>query len=99
MNHMGLRSWLIIRILRRASKQIHAMGDAPCAGSFDTCRDLGNYLETCAAEWQMGDRDSLERLWIIFAPTSDWDDARGSQPIGNLAFAVLDQLRRSRSIQ
>jgi hypothetical protein len=69
-------------------------GDAPYLGDFDTCRALGEFIEQCAVELEAGDRHSLERLWFIFAPTCDWDDAGGSQDVGNGAFAILDRIGR-----
>ena len=91
---MFLDTWRLIRILRRASKQMAAAGDAPYIGDFETCAALGKFFETCATELQHRDRTHLSRLWFIFAPTCDWDDAGGSQEIGNTAFDILNRIAR-----
>ena len=82
----------IVRVLRRAAREMAAAGDAPYLGDFDTCWHLGEFLDKCASEVQAGNRASLERLWFIFAPTCDWDDAGGSQDIGNRTFAILNRI-------
>ncbi len=91
---MGLRTWRLVRLLRRASREMAAAGDATYIGDFDTCAALGRFLGECATELQAGNRDNLERLWFIFAPTCDWDDAGGSQDIGNRVFAILNRIGR-----
>jgi hypothetical protein len=68
--------------------------DARYIGEFDTCGSLGEFLQTCANELEQGNDERLHRLWYIFAPTCDWDDAGGSQGIGNRAFAILNRIGR-----
>ena len=69
-----------------------AAGNAPYIGEFDTCRSLGEFLDKCANELHDGNDEHLQRLRCIFAPTCDWDDAGGSQDIGNRAFAILGRI-------
>lgn len=91
---MLLDRWRLVRLLRRASKEMNAAGDAPYMGDFDSCRSLGQFLEKCANELANGNDEHLQRLWYIFAPTCDWDDAGGSQEIGNDTFGILNRIGR-----
>jgi hypothetical protein len=69
-------------------------GNAPYIGEFDSCLALGEFLEKCVNELESGNDEHLQHLWYIFAPTCDWDDAGGSQDIGNAAFGILDRIGR-----
>ena len=91
---MWLDRWRLVRLLRRASELMNAAGDAPYIGEFDTCFALGQFLEKCVGELAAGNDEHLQRLWYLFAPTCDWDDAGGSQDIGNAAYGILNRIGR-----
>jgi hypothetical protein len=83
----------LVPILQEAARELLAAGDAPYPGDHDTCAGLGGFILSTATELAAGDDSNLRKLWLVFAPTCDWDDARGSQPVANKVFAMLDGLR------
>ena len=83
----------LVRLLRQASWQLKGHGEKQYLGDFETCQELAEFIEQSAAQLAQGDRRSLNRLWFLFAPTCDWDDAGGSLDIGNKVFALIDRLR------
>ena len=57
-------------------------------------RALGCFISSMPAA-ELADRNdsSLRKLWMVFAPTCDWDDLGGSQAIANQVFEILNGLR------
>ena len=82
----------LVDLLRSACEEMLRYGDATYLGEFSDCRSLGQYLRTAADEIRAGNDEKLQGLWVIFAPTCDWDDAGGSLETGNAAFAILDRM-------
>jgi hypothetical protein len=73
---------------------MNAAGSAPYIGEFDTCLALGQFLDESVNELESGNDEHLQRLWYIFSPTCDWDDAGGSQGVGNAVFGILNRIGR-----
>jgi hypothetical protein len=57
---------------------------------FDKVHDLAAFIEQSAAHLSAGDAAAGHDLLMVFLPTSDWDDAGGSQEIGNRACGLLE---------
>ena len=50
---------------------------------------LANSIEEATARFLQGDDSAAGTLYLIFAPQSDWDDAGGSQELGNQLCSLL----------
>src|SRR5690349_14732961 len=77
-------------LLRRAAIEMQRRGvqDIPFT-DFGTTTDLAAFLASAAARFRRGDTTDGEHLWYSFAPTCIWDDAGGSQNLGNLIFGAV----------
>jgi hypothetical protein len=60
-----------------------------------TTDELAALIEHLAERLDGRDKQVVERLWGIFAPTSVWDDARGDSHIANKLFEKLNELFKS----
>ena len=69
-----------------------AAGEAPYLGQHDTCAGLGRFIMLKTDALSGGDNDAAKDLWLVFAPTSDWDDAGGSRDLANNVFERLGRL-------
>jgi hypothetical protein len=83
----------LVPLLHKAAEEMFAAGEAPYLGDYDTCAGLGRFISLSAAELEIGNYNNLQRLWTAFAPTCDWDDARGSSAVANEIFQLLSNLR------
>jgi hypothetical protein len=84
----------LIRLLGKAAGELQSRSDKHYyAGTFETCGELGDFVKQSADRLAAGEREPLEKLWLIFLPTSDWDDAGGSSDLGNEILSLIDRLR------
>jgi hypothetical protein len=81
--------WLAY-LLRRAAAEMRRRGsqDIPYT-EFRTTRDFAEFLDAAASRFRRGDTSDGETLWNLFAPTCSWDDASGSQSLGNLIYGAV----------
>jgi len=64
--------------LRRAAQEIFSLEEKPFFGIHESVRELVDFLRASADEIERSNLSSLGKLRLVFAPTSDWDDAGGS---------------------
>jgi hypothetical protein len=64
--------------LRRAAQEIFSLEEKPLFGLHESVRELVDFLRASADEIERSNFSSLDKLRLVFAPTSDWDDAGGS---------------------
>ena len=85
-----LRDWWLARLLRQAAAELRRQGsvDIPYT-DFHTTLDFAEFLDVAASRFMRGDTSDGERLWYLFAPTCSWDDAGGSQSMGNLIYGAV----------
>lgn len=67
------------------------LGAVPYLGKFNTCAELGQYIAQLRTGVEENNQQTLQRLWRIFAPTCDWDDADGSPEIADSICELLAQ--------
>jgi hypothetical protein len=58
---------------------------------FSNTQEFANFLETAASRLGQGDESDMRELWMLFAPTCDWDNAGGSPRVGNLIFSAVEK--------
>ena len=77
-----------------AEKCLRALGDKPVWSSCGSGPALGEFVARARGliETNTIDQPTLDELWAIFAPTSDWDDIVGHVGVGQ---AVFDSLERA----
>jgi hypothetical protein len=56
---------------------------------FQTTTEFAVFLDRAALHFRSGDTTDGQKLWNMFAPTCDWDDAGGSQALGNLIYGAV----------
>ena len=79
----------LIDLLKQAAQEMIAKGPLSTLTNYDTCENLGIYLnETVTKLEQKKEIDAFE-LWGIFAPTSVWDDSGGSEELANKIFELI----------
>ena len=85
-----LRDRWLAGLLRRAAAEMRKRGsqDIPFT-EFHTTLDFAEFLDGAASRFSKGDTTDGERLWYLFAPTCSWDDAGGSQKMGNLIYGAV----------
>jgi len=97
----SLKIWFLVKLLRRAAwslKQKESYSYSTLTGDFDNSHRLAEFISAAADQIEKGDFRSGNKLWDIFAPTCEWDDANGAEKLGNWIFALLDpQFRPSRT--
>lgn len=87
----------LIALLAEAAAEMKGLGDRVTLWSkYDTCQDLGEFLEKCVKRLANGNEEDIRELWGIFAPTSDWDDSGGSEALANKIFKLLEILYREK---
>ena len=91
----------LVPLLREAGVRWDALVDQNVWGSDETanglgtfCRDAAEVLERTPSVGSLS-RQQAERLWRIFAPTSEWDDAVGDVELGNKIFELVNSLFRT----
>ena len=85
-----LRDWWLAWLLRRAAAEMRRRGSEDILFTeFHTTLDFAEFLDGAASRFRRGDTTDGERLWYLFAPTCSWDDAGGSQTMGNSIFGAV----------
>ncbi len=91
---------LLISLLAEASIEMKNLGDkATLWSNYDTCQDLGNFIEKAKTRLAKNDKTDVAELWSIFIPTSDWDDSGGSMILANKIFELLNKLYKDTILQ
>jgi len=84
---------VLLSLLAEAALEMKNLGDRATFWShYDTCQDLGNFIEKAKNNLAKNDETDVVELWTIFIPTSDWDDSGGSMILANKIFAFLNKL-------
>jgi hypothetical protein len=81
----------LISLLDKAVAEMIAYGDEPTFSYFDTCEDVGMFIQDIVNKMKNGELEDVSKLWYIFAPTGVWDDSGGSQDIANEIFEVINR--------
>lgn len=77
-------------LLRRAAAEMRRRGSQTIPYTeFRTTTEFAEFLDLAARHFRSGDTTDGERLWQLFAPTCGWDDAGGSQTLGNLIYGAV----------
>ncbi len=92
--NMKRESTQLIDLLNKAAQEMLERGDVPYLGEYGSCNELGKFFTTAAEELRLGNESHANKLWGIFAPTCDWDDAGGTASLGDSVFALLNVLYR-----
>lgn len=91
---------LLISLLTEAAAEMKKLGNNVTPWSrYDTCQDLGAFIEKASSKLATGDEEDIKELWGIFAPTSDWDDSGGSVTLANKIFELLNKLYRDKILK
>lgn len=84
---------LLISLLKEAANEMKVLGESSTPWShYDTCQDLGIFIEKAAEKLDTDNEEDVVELWHIFAPTSDWDDSGGSLRVADRIFELIDKL-------
>ncbi len=81
----------LLALLDKAVDEMFSYGDESTFSYFDTCNDVGLFVQDVTTKARNGDLEDLSKLWYIFAPTSVWDDSGGSQEIANEIFEIINK--------
>lgn len=79
-------------LLRAAAAEMLAAGEASYLGEHDTCAGLGRFIAFKTEALLSGCKSAARDLWLVFAPTCDWDDVGGSMDLANEIFEQLGRL-------
>jgi hypothetical protein len=71
-------------VLEKAEPKLRAVDSA-----------AADVVAAAVREMQTGalSNQTIEKLWLIFAPTCDWDDLVGDVSLGHEVFEILSELR------
>lgn len=93
----GMRpSKTLIESLKQASEALKKLGEhRDQLSHYNSAEALAQFIESRSIELADGtiSDENLEELWLIFAPTSEWDDYVGDVNLGELIFQELSSLR------
>jgi hypothetical protein len=81
----------LLSLLEKAADEMISYGNQSTFSYFDTCEDVGLYIQDILNKAKVGELKELSKLWYIFAPTSVWDDSGGSQEIANEIFEIINE--------
>lgn len=81
----------LLSLLERAAEEMISYGNQSTFSYFDTCEDVGLYIQDILNKVKAGEIKELTKLWYIFAPTSVWDDSGGSQEIANEIYEIINK--------
>ncbi len=84
----------LLSLLDEAADEMMSYENASTFSYFDTCEDVGSFIQKVANKVKNGELDEISKLWYVFAPTGVWDDSGGSQEIANEIFVVLNEKYR-----
>jgi hypothetical protein len=86
----AVRNWWLAWLLRRAAAEMRRRGsDEIPFTEFRNTFEFAEFLDSAARRVGGGIMTDGERLWRLFAPTCAWDDAGGSQRMGNLIYGAV----------
>jgi hypothetical protein len=93
-----VRNWWLAWLLRRAAAELRRRGSNEIPFTeFRSTLEFAEFLDLAARRFGGGITTDGERLWRLFAPTCDWDDAGGSQGMGNLIYSAVGRRFSPRS--
>ena len=78
-------------LIGKAAEEMISYGNQSTFSYFNTCKDVGLYIQDIITKVKDGKMKELSKLWYIFAPTGVWDDSGGSQEIANEIFEILNK--------
>ena len=81
----------LLTLLSKAAAEMISYGNQSTISYFDTCEDVGLYIQDIIEKAKAGELQEISKLWYIFAPTSVWDDSGGSQEIANEIFEIINK--------
>lgn len=84
----------LLLLLDKAANEMLSYGDQPTFSYFDTCEDVGRFIQDIIKKAKDGELGEITKLWYIFAPTSVWDDSGGSQELANEIFERINKNHR-----
>lgn len=79
----------LIDLLKQAAQEMIAKGPLYTITEYDTCENLGVYLNETVTKLEQEKEIDVFELWGIFAPTSVWDDSGGSEELANKIFELI----------
>src|SRR5437899_4781038 len=86
----AIRNRWLAWLLRRAAAEMRRRGDQAIPYTqFQTTTEFAEFLDRAARHFRSGDTTDGQKLWHLFAPTCGWDDAGGSQTLGNLIYGAV----------
>jgi len=90
-----LRRKKLCRLLTVAAKKLAAI-HGPIWSRYNSGDDIAKFVLQCRDAINQGTitLDQKKELWIIFLPTSDWDDVGGDMQLGNEIDFLLNKLYR-----
>jgi hypothetical protein len=79
----------LIDLLKQAAQEMINKGPLSTLTEYDTCENLGVYLNEIVTKLEQEKEIDVFELWGIFAPTSVWDDSGGSEELANKIFELI----------
>ncbi len=86
----------LIDLLEQAAQEMIVLGSKTTFTEYDTCENLGFYLNEVISKLEQKEEIDVFELWGIFAPTSVWDDSGGSEEIANRIYALIKKIYRDK---
>jgi hypothetical protein len=81
----------LLSLLDKAAAEMLSYGNEHTFSYFDTCKDVGLFIQDVITKARNGELSEISKLWYIFAPTSVWDDSGGSPEIANEIFEIINK--------
>jgi len=81
----------LLSLLDKAANEMISKGDQPSFSYFDTCEDVGLFIQSITNKAINDELEEISKLWYIFVPTSVWDDSGGSLEIANEIFEIINR--------
>jgi hypothetical protein len=68
--------------------------EGPIWSSYKSGADIAKFVLECRQAVERGIMTASQQhdLWVLFAPTCDWDDVVGEVALANEIFCILDRL-------
>jgi hypothetical protein len=82
----------LIDLLEQAAQEMITLGPVTTFTEYDTCENLGLYLNDVITKLELKEEIDVFELWGIFAPTSVWDDSGGSEELANKIFDLIKKI-------
>lgn len=85
------------RSLELAESRLRAIGETRISADsrYESATELANFIQATRERIAAGSRirwRTRRELWLIFAPTCDWDDLVGDAELGTRVFESIDAL-------